>query len=505
MLPTLTAAPSATPLLPSPTVLPEYCLATPWPFTAVELGEAADFLCQPGQEPQARLKPGEGPISFVYALVAPFATVTDDITWKKLEAVWIGEAQSEVQGILIDQASAAALGSILPPSGPTVRLSDHEPQPEDIPAGTKTWAILPFGEIRPEWKVIAIDGQNPIHKDFDSEAWPLTVYFGIDAGLAQAQLLHRLPGTNRDPDLFATVLLTGVTAMVRATAVGMDEYGVLAPAAIIGDTLREADLLHISNEVPFKSDCPPHTTGLYYRFCSPDHYLELLQYIGTDVVELTGDHFQDYGDEAMLHTLELYKAQNWPYYGGGANLDEARRPIKLELKGSKIAFLGCNGKDPSFAYASDTQSGAYHCDMDYVQKTIRELKREGYLPIVTFQHEERYHWLPNAYMLRDFRLAAEAGAVIVSGSQAHQPQDYEFRKGAFIHYGLGNLFFDQLGMGDYTDKAFLDRHYFYAGRYLGVELLTVKWTDYITPRWTSPAERTHMLETLFLTSAQIID
>ena len=495
----------AEPQAPSPTPPPEYCLVEPWPFSAADLGEAADIICQPGQEQQARLEPGEGPIRFVYALVAPFATVTDEISWQALEAVWSGETQTEVREILISQASAKALESILPASGPTVRLSDHEPQAEDIQPGARTWAILPFGEIRPEWKVIAIGGQNPVQKTFNAEAWPLTVHFGIEEDLAQAQLLQRLPLTNRDPDLFATVLLTGVTALVRATAVGMDEYGVLAPAAVVGDTLREADLLHISNEVPFKADCPPHTTGLYYRFCSPDRYLELLQDIGTDLVELTGDHFQDYGDEAMLHTLELYRAQNWPYYGGGANLDEARRPLKLELKGSKIAFLGCNGKDPSFAYASETQSGAYHCDMDYMQKTIRELKREGYLPIVTFQHEERYHWLPNAYMLRDFRLAAEAGAAIVSGSQAHQPQDYEFRKGAFIHYGLGNLFFDQYGMGDYTDKAFLDRHYFYAGRYLGVELLTVKWTDYITPRWTSPAERTHMLETLFLTSAQIID
>jgi poly-gamma-glutamate capsule biosynthesis protein CapA/YwtB (metallophosphatase superfamily) len=33
--------------------------------------------------------------------------------------------------------------------------------------------------------------------------------------------------------------------------------------------------------------------------------------------------------------------------------------------------------------------------------------------------------------------------VIVSGSQAHQPHGFEFYNGSLIHYGLGNLFFDQ--------------------------------------------------------------
>ena len=40
---------------------------------------------------------------------------------------------------------------------------------------------------------------------------------------------------------------------------------------------------------------------------------------------------------------------------------------------------------------------------------------------------------------------ADAGAVIVSGSQSHVPLQMEFYKGAFIHYGLGNLFFGQMG------------------------------------------------------------
>jgi Xaa-Pro aminopeptidase len=45
----------------------------------------------------------------------------------------------------------------------------------------------------------------------------------------------------------------------------------------------------------------------------------------------------------------------------------------------------------------------------------------------------------------DFVNLAAAGAVFVQGSQAHQAQGFEFYGDSLIHYGLGNLFFDQYG------------------------------------------------------------
>ena len=54
----------------------------------------------------------------------------------------------------------------------------------------------------------------------------------------------------------------------------------------------------------------------------------------------------------------------------------------------------------------------------------------------------------------------------------------EFYNGTFIHYGLGNLFFDQMGNiapgpglppmpGE--RREFIDRHVFYDGRYISTE------------------------------------
>jgi poly-gamma-glutamate synthesis protein (capsule biosynthesis protein) len=223
----------------------------------------------------------------------------------------------------------------------------------------------------------------------------------------------------------------------------------------------------------------------------------LLEDIGTDVVELTGDHFHDWGAEAMLFTLDMYRERGWPYYGGGATFDEGKQAALLEHNGNRIAFIGCNGKGGGFAQAGPSNPGSVHCDWDWIHGETRRLAEEGYLVIATFQHHEYYSYEAPSPMWGDFRGMSEAGAVVVSGSQAHHPHGFEFWEGALIHYGLGNLFFDQLGISPGTGQAFIDRHVFYNGRYLGVELLTIQFEDLARARPMSPAEREDLLRLVF--------
>ena len=95
---------------------------------------------------------------------------------------------------------------------------------------------------------------------------------------------------------------------------------------------------------------------------------------------------------------------------------------------------------------------------------------------------------------------AEAGAVIVSGSQAHQPQGMEFLNGAFIHYGLGNLFFDQYDLCPACRQGLIDRHVFYNGRYISTELLPLQFIDYSRSRPMTVDESNALLEELFTAS-----
>jgi poly-gamma-glutamate synthesis protein (capsule biosynthesis protein) len=120
--------------------------------------------------------------------------------------------------------------------------------------------------------------------------------------------------------------------------------------------------------------------------------------------------------------------------------------------------------------------------------------------ITSFQYYETYAPKPFAAQLRDFRLMADAGATIVQGSQAHYPQTMEFYKGAFVHYGLGNLFFDQMGDDSAefpTRREFMDRHVFYDGHYISTELLTALLEDYARPVPMTAHERSDFLSKYF--------
>jgi len=361
------------------------------------------------------------------------------------------------------------------------------------------WAIVPFESLEPRWKVLTIDGQSPVRKGFDPVTYPLVAYFRLQHNGAEGAVL---PATNRDPEKMTTILMTGVTAMVRATAKIMEVKGITYPGRDIRGWMQDADIAHVSNEIPFYSGCAyPKASQRALVFCSSPRYIDLLTYIGTDVIELTGNHFGDYGEVAMLQTLEIYKEKGLPYYGGGKDLDDARKPLLLEDHGNKIAFVGCNPVDVgNFETATDTHPGANPCDMSFQARQIHDLRQQGYTVISTFQYYEYYSPEARPWQQRDFELMATSGASIVSGSQAHFAQVMQFKDDSFIHYGLGNLFFDQ--MGDIPPvpgirRIFLDRHVIYDGKYISTELLTGMMEDHARPRPMRPDERAAFLQEYF--------
>jgi len=435
--------------------------------------------------------------TWIYVLVAPFPTVLDGVALGDLQATWNASSSGPLAGspIWMTESTLSALTPLFGEASPGVVVT--VPADEMVGAlwaNKSAWGIVPFEDLDPKLKVLEIDGQSPIHNDFDEEAYPLKVDFSLTGSFANS---FDLPATNRDPSKMTVVLMTGVTALVRATATRMEIVGIDYPAWNIGDLLAAADITHISNEIPFVEGCPypdPKQEGLV--FCSNPKYIELLEMVGTDVVELTGNHFQDYGSDATLYTLDMYNERHWPYYGGGADLADSRKPALITHNGNHFAFIGCNPIGPQFAWATDTQPGAAPCDdYEWMKNEIASLTEQGYIVIATFQYIEYYEATPTEQHRIDFRAIADAGATIVDGSQAHVPQAMEFYDKAFVHYGLGNLFFDQ--MNGASRREFLDRHVFYNERYISTELITAMLEDYARPRLMTPAERKAFLETMF--------
>jgi poly-gamma-glutamate synthesis protein (capsule biosynthesis protein) len=210
----------------------------------------------------------------------------------------------------------------------------------------------------------------------------------------------------------------------------------------------------------------------------------------------------------MLETIELYKKNGIPYFGGGVDLQDSLKPALFEMNGNKIAFIGCNKPDVGrFPTATDFQPGAAPCDFEYLAGKINSLKAQGYVVISTFQWNESYDSRPSPQQVRDFQLMADSGASIVSGSQAHYAQMMRFYNGSFIHYGLGNLFFDQMGDQDWMPRGirreFFDRYVIYGGKLISVELITAMLEDYSRPRLMTDQERAGFLQEYFYYSGWI--
>ena len=445
----------------------------------------------------------ENPLAYwVLAAAAPFPTVQDSLTLASLQSAWKegNNPLAPSRPLLMSPETRNMLASFWGDPAPgAIEIIDPEDLSSQAWSRRPSLAILPFEDLDPDWKVLQVDGVSPIQKDFNPTAYGLAL--PISAVGTKPELFLEVEG-NWDPEKMTSVVLTGVTALVRATAWTMEQKGINYPAMDILDYLLEADILHISNEVPFVQGCSypdPGQVGL--RFCSDSRYIELMETIGTDVVELTGDHFGDYGPQAMLYTLDLYKERSWPYYGGGSSRQDAQEPVLFEHNGNKIAFLGCNAKGGGYATAGDGYPGAVACDFSKMVSQIQDLREEGYNPIATFQHFEYYTYPAQPDQIRDAHTLSNAGAVIVSGSQAHQPQGFEIEDGAFIHHGLGNLFFDQIyEIPPNTATAFIDRHVFYNGKHISTELLTIRFLDFARARPMTLTEREDLLRIVFAAS-----
>ncbi len=534
--PTSTTMPTATPTAtatPTPSLTPTPTPAAVWVGPGVP-GAVRDAFAALVQEPgylQAEAREGAAlrvalgdaeaasfGAEWIYAVVAPFPTLADSVAWEDVRRFWTGEPGAL---IYLDNAGAAAPVLFLAPDVHETLTALLGPPAEGVPLhiapadalhqtawdARPSWSIVPFDRLRPEWKVLDVDGMHVLDRHLDTAAYPLTAHVRVGADRAAADAaaadLARLgvwQATNRDPSRLAVLTMTGVTALTRATAWRMDAEGVLYPARDIAPLLQAADVLHISNEVAFTADCPdpdPSFGGM--TFCSKDTYFALLEHIGANVIELTGNHVNDWGTEALAHSLDLYAAAGMGVFGGGRDLEAAQAPYAISAGGHTFGFVGCNPVGPAGAFATDSTPGAAPCDYEALYAQIAELRTRVDIVVATQQYWEFNHHHPTGKQAEDFAALAQAGADIVSGSQAHVPQGFAFVDGAFVHYGLGNLFFDQM-QARALRELFVDQHVIYEGRHLSTVLFTGLIEDYARPRPMTPEERREFLARIFAAS-----
>lgn len=231
----------------------------------------------------------------------------------------------------------------------------------------------------------------------------------------------------------------------------------------VADTLRTADIAYGNTDQTY-SDLGYPVLG--HGPNSESKNFKALPYAGFDVISLANNHTLDWGEENLLDTLKRFKEGGMPYVGAGKDIDEARQPVILERKGTKVGFLAYSCVYTKGYEATKTKPGLagirvwtiyeqvdhhpgtpprivtipYAEDRKMMVEDITRLKKQ--VDVVVLAMHWGIHVTPRVIPMYCVELgheAIDAGADLVLGTHTHILKGVEMYKGKAIFYSTGNF------------------------------------------------------------------
>ena len=213
------------------------------------------------------------------------------------------------------------------------------------------------------------------------------------------------------------------------------------------DTLAEvlpyfnkADFKIVNLETPLadKTKHSPIKKSGPNLICDPS-YIMFLEELRTDVCTLANNHTGDFGEGAVIDTLNLLDTHSIRYCGAGANIDRAYDACRLEKDGFSISLISvCENE---FGMATEATYGSAGYNTRRLLNTIRQEKQVSDAVIVVFHGGDEFNPLPSPDTQDRYRLICDMGADAVIAGHTHCPQGYEVYDGKPIVYSMGNFLF----------------------------------------------------------------
>ena len=370
----------------------------------------------------------------------------------------------------------------------TVAVADFYSTETNVEAETprdlvfsQTSSLIPLDRLDFTAKLLSING-NYYLDTFDSGALFRILKFESETYETEVEPLVKPVYTKTFPskDTVLTLAETGVTAFSRGMNTKLKQVGGGAYfAENLKDYLPNFDLTHTSNEASFSSNAPAASGTTV--ICSYPEFIDAITALGIDIIELTGNHNQDCGDEAARNTIDLYHEKGIQTVGGGKTATEAAKPLEISEKGTHITMLGFN--QSTGGTTIDNTPGANQYNEKTAKTQIETAKKNGDFVIVQVQYYEcnSYDYTTEnttcdyadsaaGDQIGFFRHLIDLGADMVVGTAAHQPQTFELYGDGVIYYGLGNLFFDQVYWPG-TTRSLILANYFYEDKLLQTKVV----------------------------------
>lgn len=211
------------------------------------------------------------------------------------------------------------------------------------------------------------------------------------------------------------------------------------------EEMQSADILMLNNEFVYSSRGEP-LAGKAYTFRAEPQRVGVVAQMGADVLSLANNHVYDYGEEALLDTLDVIEQAQIPYVGAGRNLEEAKKPVYFIANGRKVAIVSATQIERSMNYtkeATDDSAGVLKTlNPDKFLSVIQEADaRSDY--VIAFVHwgtENTNHYEGDQAELG--KKFVDAGADVIIGGHTHCLQGFDYYNGKPIIYSLGNFWFN---------------------------------------------------------------
>jgi poly-gamma-glutamate capsule biosynthesis protein CapA/YwtB (metallophosphatase superfamily) len=242
-----------------------------------------------------------------------------------------------------------------------------------------------------------------------------------------------------------TVALAGDTMLGRGVAERLAEAppeSLFAPEVV--EFVRGADLVVLNLECCISDrGAPWPDPAKPFFFRAPPAAVEALTHLGVDCLTLANNHALDFGEGALVDTMERLTGAGIAWVGAGEDADTARRAVVLESNGFRLAVVGLTDHPADFA--AGTGPGVAYADLrtgvpDWVIEAVRSAEADAVLATP--------HWGPNMtarpvpYVLQAAEALVNAGATVVAGHSAH-----------VFHGVRDRVLFD---LGDFIDDYAVD-------------------------------------------------
>jgi poly-gamma-glutamate synthesis protein (capsule biosynthesis protein) len=241
----------------------------------------------------------------------------------------------------------------------------------------------------------------------------------------------------------------------------MDAYSVLAKPALATADLRFAQVERVYSE---RGALQVHSGGAHSRV--KPHMASVFADCGFGVVSLASNHAMDWGEDALLDTVDLLREKGMQVVGAGRNLREARRPAIVERNGVRIAILAyCSILQTGYAAGRDRagiaplrahtyyepfdyQAGVpprvitvpYEEDLAGMVEDIAAARKTAHVVVLSLHWG--IHFIPRTiadYQVTAAKAAFAAGADLILGHHAHTPKAIGVYGGKTCFFSLSNF------------------------------------------------------------------